>query len=119
MADIKSLVSSTNTEKLLWLSYKHLAAEGELAAVGEKVAELGSLAIDPADDHVDEDGYLRAIPLEVIKDVTESPVVEQPKAETEESGTKELDEEADEIETEHFTCDICNSKCHTKRTLQK
>ena len=95
MADIKSLVSSTNTEKLLWLSYKHLAAEGKLAAVGEKVAELGSLAIDPADDHVDEDGYLRAIPLEVIKDVTESPDVEQPKAETEESGTKELDEEAD------------------------
>ena len=64
-----------------------MAAEGELAAVGQKVAE---------DGHVDGGVYLKAIPLVVIKDVTESPDVEIPKAETEEPGTKELDEEADE-----------------------
>ena len=34
-------------------------------------------------------GYLKAIPLVIIKAVTESPDVKQPKAKAEESGTEE------------------------------
>ena len=62
MADIKSLMNSTDTgedmrgcKKLL---SQHTAAEAELAAVEHKVAGLGNVAADLADGHFDGDAIL-------------------------------------------------------------